>query len=64
MNKRGRLDGRRPRAYQLIDVAEIAGNLSTIVDKPTHESQVRPMAGLEPEQQREAGFQQWLKKNG
>ena len=46
----------RPRVYQLIDASEIARNLSTIVDTPTptHESQLRPLSKLEPEQQREA----------
>ena len=43
----------KPRAYQLIEAAQVAGNLSTIVDKPTNEAQVRPLTGLEPEQQRE-----------
>jgi hypothetical protein len=63
----------RPRAYQLIEAAEIVGNLSTIVDTqssnnesqvgsspigadlplPKNEAQVRELAGLEPEQQRE-----------
>jgi hypothetical protein len=45
----------RQRAHQLIDAAGVSKNLSTIVDKqPTHESQIRPLAGLEPEQQKEA----------
>lgn len=43
----------RPRAYQLIESAKVKENLSTIVDKPTHESQTRPLAHLEPEQQKE-----------
>jgi hypothetical protein len=38
----------RPRAYQLIAAAETLNCLSTIVDKPKRESQVRPLAGLEP----------------
>jgi hypothetical protein len=42
----------RPRAYQLIEAATISDNLSTIVDKPTHESQLRPLASLAPEDQR------------
>jgi hypothetical protein len=45
----------RPRAYQLIDAAQMTKNLSTLVDKqPTSERQVRPLAKLEPEQQKEA----------
>lgn len=45
----------RPKAYRLIDAAQVAGNLSPIGDiQPTHESQVRPLAKLELEQQREA----------
>lgn len=44
----------RPRAYQLIDAAQVAGNLSTIVDTlPASESVVRPLARLEPDEQRE-----------
>jgi protein gp37 len=47
----------RPRAYQLIDAAQIASNLSTVVDNPpTSERQVRPLTTLEPEEQREAWF--------
>ena len=39
----------KSRAYQLIAAAQIENHLSTIVDiKPTHESQVRPLAGLGP----------------
>jgi hypothetical protein len=41
----------RPRAYQLIESANIMANLSTNVDKPVSESQVRPLK-LEPEEQR------------
>lgn len=45
----------RPRAYQLIDAAVVTTELSTIVDTlPATESQARPLAALEPEQQREA----------
>lgn len=45
----------RPRAYQLIDAANVVTNLSTIVDKfPIIESQARPLASLEPEEQVEA----------
>lgn len=44
----------RPRAYQLIEAAETVSGLSTIVDiLPKTESQARPLAKLEPEQQRE-----------
>ena len=43
-----------PRAYQLIESAQVHNNLSTIVDKlPTTESQTRPLTRLEPEQQKE-----------
>lgn len=45
----------KPRAYQLIDAANVVTNLSTIVDKfPIIESQARPLASLEPEEQVEA----------
>lgn len=45
----------RPRAYQLIDAANVMSNLSTIVDKtPSVESQVRPLAALDPQEQVEA----------
>lgn len=45
----------RPRAYQLMDAAEVARNLSTIVDNPpVAESQIRPLSPLTPEQQRDA----------
>jgi hypothetical protein len=45
----------RPRAYQLIEAAQVAENLSTLVDnQPTSERQIRPLAKLKPEQQREA----------
>ena len=45
----------RPRAYQLIDAAQVAGNLSTLVDTPIKsETHLRPLAGLPPELQREA----------
>lgn len=43
----------RAQAYRLMDASTIAGNLSPIGDKPATESQVRPLAGLEPEEQRE-----------
>jgi hypothetical protein len=45
----------RQRAYQLIEASEVARNLSTVVDTlPTNERQMRPLAGLEPDQQRDA----------
>jgi site-specific DNA-methyltransferase (adenine-specific) len=44
----------RPRAYQLIEAATVATNLSTMVDIPTTERQARPLTVLDPEQQREA----------
>lgn len=52
---RERWDMSKPRAYQLIEAAEINENLSTIVDeKPTHETQLRPLSKIKnPEQQRE-----------
>jgi len=42
----------RPRAYQLIEAVEIKSNLSTTVDIP--ERQLRPLARLDPEKQKEA----------
>lgn len=44
----------RPRAYQMIEAASVVTNLSTTVDIPSTERQARPLATLEPEQQREA----------
>lgn len=45
----------RQYANNLVRSSEVAENLETIVSKPTHESQVRPLTKLkEPEQQREA----------
>ncbi len=50
----------RPRAYQLMNGAEVIKNLSTIVDKtddgdepflPTNEAQARPLTVLDPEEQ-------------
>ena len=38
---------------KIIDASEVAENLSTIADKPTTESQVRPLSKLKPEEQRE-----------
>ncbi len=40
-------------ANRLIEAAEIATNLGPIGPIPTYESQVRPLASLEPDQQRE-----------
>ena len=44
----------RSRAHRLIDAATVAGNLLPIGNNPTHESQVRPLTKLEPEEQRAA----------
>ena len=44
-------------AYRLIDSAAVAKNLSPIGDVPKTESVVRPLARLEPAQQREV----WVK---
>jgi hypothetical protein len=56
----------RPRAYQLIDAANIAANLSTGVDiaAPTSERQVRPLAPLSPEDQRTVWAQAVEESNG
>jgi hypothetical protein len=44
----------RAHAYRLINASKVAGNVSPIGDiQPTSESQVRPLAKLEPEEQRE-----------
>lgn len=44
----------RPRAYQLIEAAQVVENLSTVVDKlPQNEWQARELSELEPEQQRQ-----------
>jgi hypothetical protein len=43
----------RSRAYQLIEGAKTVKVLSTMVDKPESERVVRPLAGLEPAEQRE-----------
>jgi hypothetical protein len=40
----------RAYASNLISAANAADNLSTMVDKPTHESQVRPLTALPPAQ--------------
>lgn len=45
-------DFSRPRAYQLIEAVTVKDNLSTTVDIP--ERQIRPLARLEPEKQKEA----------
>lgn len=42
----------RPRAFQLMEAASVITNLSTIVDKPINEAQVRPLTQLEPEEQK------------
>lgn len=47
-----RWDLSRPRAYQLIEAVTVKENLSTTVDIP--ERQIRPLAKLQPEQQRTA----------
>jgi hypothetical protein len=45
----------RIHAYRMIEAAGVASNLLPIGNvQPTHESQIRPLASLEPEQQREA----------
>jgi len=51
---RERWDLSRPRAYQLVEAAEAAGRLSTTVDKPSSEGQVRPLTRLPAEQQAKA----------
>jgi hypothetical protein len=43
----------KSQAYRLIDAAKVNQNLSTIVDKPALESQIRPLTRLEPEKQKE-----------
>jgi hypothetical protein len=44
----------RMRASQLISAAAVVANVNNCLHSPTHESQVRALANLEPEQQREA----------
>lgn len=44
----------RQRAHQLIEATEIVDDLSTLVDKPTSETHIRPLAALPPEQRAEA----------
>ena len=49
-------DQSQSRLYQLLDAAQVERNISTIVENssPIHEAVLRPLAGLEPDQQREA----------
>lgn len=44
----------RPRAYQLMEAANVVGHLSTIVDTPlpANEAQARPLTALPPDVQR------------
>jgi hypothetical protein len=51
---KARWDFSRQRAYQLIESVTVKNNLSTGVDIQLTEYQIRPLARLEPEQQREA----------
>ena len=44
----------RQTAYQFIDSAKVIENVSDCLQKPLNEYQTRPLARLEPEQQREA----------
>ncbi len=51
---RERWDLSRPRAYQLIDAAQVVETVSTVVDiVPMNEAQARPLATLPAEQQQE-----------
>ncbi len=43
----------KSRANQMIDAANVVGNLTTMVVNPTSERQARPLASLSPTQQRE-----------
>lgn len=55
----------RPRAYQLIESAAVAANLSTNVDKmPTNEAQTRQLAKLPPPEQAEAWQEVVEESNG
>ena len=55
---------KKSQAYRLIGAAEVVEHLSPIGDKlPLNESQVRPLLGLEPEQQIEA-WKAALEKSG
>lgn len=49
-----RFDFQKAHAYRLIAAAEVVANLSPIGDKPSSESQARPLSNLSPDQQREA----------
>lgn len=51
-------------AHRLIDAAQVAENLLPIGNKPTHESQVRPLSKLEPEAQRNVWAQAVQESNG
>jgi hypothetical protein len=51
---RERWNLKRQRAYELMEAAQVVGNLSEISDKPTRESHVAPLASLSPDLQREA----------
>jgi hypothetical protein len=48
----------RPRVYQLMEAADVAGDLSTIVDKPADvpESHLRPLAVLDTPESRQAAW--------
>ena len=54
----------RLRAYQFIDAAQTAEALSPTGLTPTNESQVRPLAGLQPEDQRIIWGQAIAESNG
>jgi len=56
----------RPRAYQMIDAAQVVGRLSTIVDIPipSNEAQARPLASLPPDLQPVAWQQSVETANG
>lgn len=51
---RGVWDFSRRNAYYLIDAAAVIENVNNCSQKPTTESQARPLTKLEPEKQREA----------
>lgn len=54
----------RPRAYQMIEAAEVAANLSTFVDVlPQNEAQTRPLAPLLPVEQQQV-WQDVLEETG
>jgi hypothetical protein len=50
----------RPRAFQLMESAAIVSNLSTVVDKPTSERQVRPLVELDTKEEQ---VQAWRAAN-